>query len=501
MTIRESSRRAQQVTARVRRQSPGITLRARPPGRRLILREIVAWLLATIIAVGSVTYAYRPWPALWGMVAAVAVSVLLWLPDMLDRRGWRPVTTMTATLGWLLVAYGGVACLNPSFRVDDRIGRLMPEPHEEWMPSAIEATNALPTLAALAAALAVCAMMTDLGKSARLRRRFFCAVAFGGLITAAIGVAEKLSALDALRRWDEASPWFHGSPFGLLSYQNYAATLMNLAMPALAIVGLGGSPRLRVAATLGIVALALAALANVSRTGLALGSIAAALSLFLLWSSSPATSRRWWIAPTVAGASLVALLAAILAVARPAVVARLAQLDSGDRFATIFPRTLHWQAGIELFNRAPLFGIGPGGYRLMMLTTQTKGYYLGRQLTPGDPFNPTANVLNDYVQTLVEWGIVGSALWTMLALGAIRNAFLAIRSPAIPGGRREVALVIVASFALFAHALIDPPLQAPLFQLIAAMIIGTLWAARRWRTGDPIATFFESTARTPSRIQ
>jgi O-antigen ligase len=83
----------------------------------------------------------------------------------------------------------------------------------------------------------------------------------------------------------------------------------------------------------------------------------------------------------------------------------------------------------------------------------------------------------DYLQTLLEWGTVGFALWAMLVGGGIaRVAIYLWRGSAI---RREhalgLALTALSIFGVLIHSLIDFPLQIASLQLITAVLLGQLW--------------------------
>jgi O-antigen ligase len=83
----------------------------------------------------------------------------------------------------------------------------------------------------------------------------------------------------------------------------------------------------------------------------------------------------------------------------------------------------------------------------------------------------------DYLQTLLEWGTVGFALWAVLVGGGIARVALYLwRGPAI---RREhalgLALTALSIFGVLIHSLIDFPLQIASLQLITAVLLGQLW--------------------------
>lgn len=135
----------------------------------------------------------------------------------------------------------------------------------------------------------------------------------------------------------------------------------------------------------------------------------------------------------------------------------------------------------ECLWRQPVLGFGPGGW-LSAVSQYSEDpliatFYHFLQFTH-----------EDYLQTLVEWGLVGGALIGLLVFGALRSGIHRIRVDAKrPIGRPEVPAQIVgalaALFAVLAQALIDFPLQIPANALYACILLAVCWssapAARR----------------------
>jgi hypothetical protein len=86
---------------------------------------------------------------------------------------------------------------------------------------------------------------------------------------------------------------------------------------------------------------------------------------------------------------------------------------------------------------------------------------------------------NDHLQTIVEWGWVGYALWMILLLGALLKGAL------LTGRRQPLTSRIlgisgtISLLGVLLHAIVDFPLQIPSIQLCTALIAGMLWGVRR----------------------
>ena len=83
----------------------------------------------------------------------------------------------------------------------------------------------------------------------------------------------------------------------------------------------------------------------------------------------------------------------------------------------------------------------------------------------------------DYLQTLMEWGWIGSAFWALLFFGSIGVAARTLRrrgddSPL--SGRQRLFLTgaVLALGGVALHALVDFPLQIASLQLYVAMYVG-----------------------------
>ena len=146
-----------------------------------------------------------------------------------------------------------------------------------------------------------------------------------------------------------------------------------------------------------------------------------------------------------------------------------------ERLATALGRDIrvsNWQAALDQFHLAPVFGTGAGTH-----------LYLGRLFRRADlQFDPI-HAHNDYLELLAEYGLVGTAcLAAFLALHAAR-AWRAMGRMARAlhateeAGHDDLALVIgalAALAALGAHSFLDFNLHIPGNALVMAFVFGIL---------------------------
>jgi O-antigen ligase len=425
------------------------------------------------------------------MVALIGVA---WLPSVIVASHRFRQVRWPLILSGLLVAYATISLLNDRSTFDASRDRLASLPSVAWLPGVVDQRNALASLASVFAGLAILVIVTDVGQSDRWRGRLLGAIACGGLTTALIGLLEATPILSDIKAWLAASSWSDAHPFGLFTYHNSAAVMMNVAVPALAALALRRHPTVgrRFAASVCIGVIGTAVTFNISRTGLVLFAIVALVSLMILW--WPARSISTGLTRLVSiVACVIALIvpATLLILARPALMQRFENVH--ERWGTYYPRYLQAKAAIELIEKAPVFGHGAGSYRMLACETSLRGMFLAPHYRPGQPFTSVLTVTNDYLQTLLEWGIAGTLLFAAILCGGVVASFVALRSASLRSGRRELLLVLCAAFAVFAHAVVDCPLQIPSLQMTAAVLVGLLWAAPRWRSSwaDPLAAFYD----------
>ncbi len=90
----------------------------------------------------------------------------------------------------------------------------------------------------------------------------------------------------------------------------------------------------------------------------------------------------------------------------------------------------------------------------------------------------------DYLQTVLEWGWLGSSLWALLFFGGIAVAIRSYKKYArrewMPRRRVMQPLVIVALAGVAMHALVDFPFQIESIQLYVATYLGVCWGSSLW---------------------
>ena len=95
----------------------------------------------------------------------------------------------------------------------------------------------------------------------------------------------------------------------------------------------------------------------------------------------------------------------------------------------------------------------------------------------------------DYLQTTLEWGILGFLLWALLIGGGIVRAIVYLRSYPRSLTRHHgmwIALCTLSLLGVLIHSLVDFPLQIASLQLWVAILLGQLWTQFAERSSMPM---------------
>ena len=210
-------------------------------------------------------------------------------------------------------------------------------------------------------------------------------------------------------------------------------------------------------------------------------------------------SRGGWLATAVAllafflvlifhrGYRIVALVSLLMLVLTGAVVGpksikiqQRAESALHEANSKEYSRYLLWHPALELWSQSRTVGVGPGHFD-----------YRFRSVRPQEIQLRPDRVHNDYLNTLVDWGIIGLALVSaglLLALQGIRKSWSSVGGTAPDLGNRRsnrFAFVLGGSFGLLAiglHSLVDFNLQIPANAILAISILALVSSHLRFAT-------------------
>jgi len=405
-------------------------------------------------------------------------AFLVWLCVLvLERRLPRlPVVPLVAMSVLAVLAFLQIS--NPRSFLDPTYGELVPVPdHRAGWPGSVDRDLGVPVLLHLGALFLGGVVLVDSLSGSRARWLLFRSVALAGLIIALVGIWQKASGAEAML-W--TTPSRSGETFfGAFRYHANAASFLNLSWPAALAVWLRGRltrpGSLVVSLDFCVLFFLLAAVfINSSKAGQVIGLAGAALAAWRFRTelvSSPMISRSGAV---VLGLFLLALFSIFLL---PGILTSMEKWsDLGREDSSLRIRLLAYSACVDAISGDPWFGTGAGTfhavfpYHTLQFEDRIAGFwYFAHQ---------------DYLQTLIEWGAVGTAAWVAIYAGAILR-LMRRRREARRQDRNEIvaSTALIALFMVLVHALVDFPLQIPSIQWLVVFYLSIGWSSPGLRRG------------------
>jgi O-antigen ligase len=267
--------------------------------------------------------------------------------------------------------------------------------------------------------------------------------------------------------------------FATYFYHANAGAFLNLLLPPIAgitiwLAARRGSPWIRAACLAALLFVVVAIGSNTSRM-----SQAVAGGLILMMLAAIARPAARFIAraekQALVGGGLV-LVATILAIAQAAQLSQ--PLERWNKFSSEVVETSRWMAyrvALRGVGDAGWLGFGPGTFRTIFPHYQ--------QAADNQPPGTWRFLHNDYLQTLLEWGWLGSVAVAALFFGGIGVALRNYFRREGWSNRQRILLpcVVLALMGVALHAVVDFPLQILSIQLFAATYLGICWGSCAWK--------------------
>jgi O-antigen ligase len=442
-----------------------------------LLRESARWIfLATLI--------FAPWAyggtTAWSIAAInllLGIALSLWLVGLLVGRRMpslpRALMVMTVavlSLGWWMVA-------NSASIYDSEFYLFIPlRPFLPLGPGSIDYAISVAWMLRATLLLGAMWLVADLAQDRQWLVRLWWTIGIGGASIALFGLLQKATGAEMIF-W-QPRPRLGTSPFfSVYYYHANAGAFMNLVLPLTFGLAWRAFQRKQFGAraiwiTLSVIMIA-ATVANTSRMAqlIALG-IGVAVAIILV----PRMVGMFSNGHTgVVLAGAIAVLIVILAAAQ---ISHLEQpLKRWNEINQTYKTDERWSAlkvGVNALPDAGLLGFGPGTLRVLF------PYYTGAAGVHGI----WRFLHNDYLQTLLEWGVIGGTLWAAIFFGgpavAVR-ARIGHGSEWRPRQKLILSLVVIALTGVALHALVDFPFQIMSIQLYVVTYLGLCWGSAGWR--------------------
>ena len=321
----------------------------------------------------------------------------------------------------------------------------------------------------------------DLSQSSRWLLRLWYVISLVGGSIAFLGLLQKATGAQMIF-WQPPPPPEYGVTtfFATYFYHGNAGAFLNLVWPLIAGLVIRAftsrsQPGMRALWTIVFIITIGGVVANTSRMAQV---VAPVLLIIIGLRFGPGLLRRLSGAQkSVAIAGALALVLALIALAQATHLEQ--PLNRWQSVSEQIPADARWQASRVALGALPgagFFGFGPGTFRVVF-----PGYNIGSgHAVPGS----WRFLHEDYLQTLLEWGWLGSSLWALLFFGGIAVGILSYNRYAtrdwMPRRRVMQPLATLALAGVAMHALVDFPFQIESIQLYVATYLGVCWGSSLW---------------------
>ncbi len=448
-----------------------------------IVRDAARWIfLAALI--------YAPWA--YGGTTSTSIQIInwllllafiLWIVELLVR--WRRprFPRLLLFLTCALITIGGWMALNAISIYDSDFYVFVPlRNFASHLTGSVD--YAISAAWMLRGALLLCAILfvVDVSQSSRWLLRLWYTIGLAGGTIAFVGLLQKATGAQMIF-WQTAPVWGAKTFFATYYYHGNAGAYLNLVWPLTAGLAVRAftkpsHPGMR-ALWVSVLILTLAAvLANTSRMA---QLIALLLLIALCVQLGPALLRKVSHGEkNIALAGVIAILLTLFALGQATHLEQ--PLNRWQSVTKRISSDARWQASrvaIGALRDVGFFGLGPGTFRVVFPSYNN----VANKPAPG-----TWRFLHeDYLQTVLEWGWVGSSVWALLFVGGIAIGIRSYKKSAAHGWapRRRLLqpFVIAALIGVALHGLVDFPFQIASIQLYVATYLGLCWGSSVWQGG------------------
>ena len=447
-----------------------------------IFRKASRWIFFTALA-------YAPWA--YGATTSVSINItnwvllvalVLWGAELLTGRRRPRLPGFLIILTGALICVGGWMALNAKSIYDPEFSLFVPlRNFVPFLTGSVDYANSAAWMLRGALLLGTILFVCDLSRSSRWLLRLWYVISLIGGSIAFLGLLQKATGAQMIF-WQPPPPPEYGVTtfFATYFYHGNAGAFLNLVWPLIAGLVIRAftsrsQPGLRAVWTIVFIITIGGVVANTSRMAQV---VALVLLMIIGLRFGPGLLRRLPGAQkSVAIAGALALILALIALAQATHLEQ--PLNRWQSVSEQIPADARWQASRVALGALPgagFFGFGPGTFRVVF-----PGYNIGSgHAVPGS----WRFLHEDYLQTVLEWGWLGSSLWALLFFGGIVVGILSYNRYAtrdwMPRRRVMQPLATLALAGVAMHALVDFPFQIESIQLYVATYLGVCWGSSLW---------------------
>ena len=467
-----------------------------------IFRNASRWIFFAALA-------YAPWA--YGATTAASIettnwillaALVFWGAELITAGRQPELPTFLLLLVAALMCVGGWMALNAKSIYDSEFSFFVPV--RNFAPPLIGSVDyAISGAWVIRGGLLLGTMLfvSDLSQSSRWLLRLWYVIGLVGGSIAFLGLLQKATGAQMIFWRPPPPPEFGVTTFfATYFYHGNAGAFLNLVWPLSAGLAIRSftsrsQPGLRALWIIVFILTIAAVLANTSRMA---QLVALLLLVAIALHFGPALLRKLSGAQrSVALAGAFAIVLALIALAQATHLEQ--PLNRWQSVSERIPADARWQASRVALSALPgagFFGSGPGTFRVV---------FPSYNLQSGHPVPGTWRFLHqDYLQTVLEWGWLGSVLWALLFFGGIAVGIRSYNRYAaqdwLPRRRILQPLAIASLAGAGLHAVVDFPFQIESIQLYVATYLGLCWGSCLWyRQSGPRRYRSEVTVVTEQR--
>ena len=450
-----------------------------------MLVEIPRWLLVASLIFAPWAYgSTRPW-AIQGLSFLLGCICLLWLAGclILRRRPALPLVALIPSAGLMLQGWWMALNAHSCFDVD--LDALLPKaPLAPGAPGSANGPASVSVMFLFTGLLGVFLFCCDLAQHAVWRKRIWATMALTGFSIAAFGILQKIGGEAVLGLIWEPEKRDLTNNFATFRYRGNAGAYLNLIFPmmtGLAFLTFQRHDRhwRKALWSTGLFVLVMGIQLNPSRAswfiGIILGLI---LGMKIFWLYG---KRQNEFSPKLVLTFVMGLTLVLLAIG---LISFLGNWETSWRRFNLLGFNPADRSPTEIYLRmvpdAGVMGFGPGTFSAVFPSYQ-ETYDFGNRTVPQfwkDGFFEHAH--EDYLETLIEWGYLGTLSWSVLVFGGMARGVARYFQKQTPLSLRWLLFCsLLALSGTLTQALIDFPLQIASIQLYVLVLLGICWGASR----------------------
>lgn len=442
------------------------------------MRGLARWIfLATLVVAPWLYGATTSWSIelVNGMLGLV---LAIWVASLLVDRRWPMVPRGLVVVAGLILLQGWWMVVN-AHAIYDSTFRLF-APVSALLPAAAGSADYVLSFAWMLRATAlvgVICLVAELAQRPLWLLRLWYALAVTGGSIAVLGLLQKATGAKMIFWQPPVWPPMENF-FATFFYHANAGAFLNMTLPVIAgfalwTVARTARPVPRTVWTTTLLIVVMAVFSNTSRMAQAIGLLIVIALVGAVLRPAAKTIARTEKRTLVIG--FIVVLATLLAIGQAVRLDR--PLQRWHEFSEHLPASGRWTAyrvALNGIGEAGLLGSGPGTFQAVFPHYQSA---FGNQ-----PRGTWRFLHNDYLQTILEWGWLGSALIATLFFGGIGIAIRAYLRAQAWSNRQRILLpcVLLALIGVAIHAVVDFPLQILSIQLLVATCLGICWGSVAW---------------------